>query len=386
MAGRPKSIIPIPRHHKASDRSYVWYEGRRVYLGKHGSQESVIAYQQFLENVSDKSELVDWEKTEHTVRDILVAFLPYAEKRYSRRQTIFYWKQALGYLRPYADLPADRFGPKKLKEIREALVSLGNARKTINQKLGYIKLVFKWAVSEEMCQEGTYRALTTLAPVDEKDEGVPAPRDVKPALWEHVEATIPYVPSVVHQAVIQLLWNTGLRAMNALTMKWSEIDKAGEVWRYTPTSHKLSWKGKTLTVSLGEASQELLLEYQAARPLKDCDFLFTPWESDASKLSKQSTLNPKTWSEAMDSVAQRSRSTEYRSCKCITAAITRAAKKAGVPHWWAHMMRHAYADRVQAALGIEAAKAAVGHSSLDMTRHYAGQDEALADKVARELG
>jgi hypothetical protein len=42
--------------------------------------------------------------------------------------------------------------------------------------------------------------------------------------------------------------------------------------------------------------------------------------------------------------------------------------------------------RIQREHGLEAARAFLGHASPDLTAHYAGFDEALAAKVARQCG
>ena len=52
-------------------------------------------------------------------------------------------------------------------------------------------------------------------------------------------------------------------------------------------------------------------------------------------------------------------------------ALKAAIKKAGVPNWHPHQLRHTAASAVREALGIDAAKALVGHSTTQMTEHYA---------------
>jgi integrase len=66
-------------------------------------------------------------------------------------------------------------------------------------------------------------------------------------------------------------------------------------------------------------------------------------------------------------------------------AIHRACDQAGVPRWSPHRLRHACAARLFDAGEFEAARAVLGHSRLDMTRHYAvSADQKLAvDAMAR---
>jgi len=56
----------------------------------------------------------------------------------------------------YGDSPADEFGPLKLKTLRQHLVEHGLCRTEINKRVGRIKRVFKWAVSEELISPSTH--------------------------------------------------------------------------------------------------------------------------------------------------------------------------------------------------------------------------------------
>jgi hypothetical protein len=47
-------------------------------------------------------------------------------------------------------LPVDEFGPLRLKEVREAMIEKKWCRNQINQRIGRIRRMFKWAVSEQI--------------------------------------------------------------------------------------------------------------------------------------------------------------------------------------------------------------------------------------------
>ena len=67
-------------------------------------------------------------------------------------------------------------------------------------------------------------------------------------------------------------------------------------------------------------------------------------------------------------------------------AIDRACVKAKVPHWHPHQLRHNFATLVRKHFGIEAARAALGHHSVDITEVYAEQDRSLVERVASQIG
>lgn len=62
----------------------------------------------------------------------------------------------------YGKTLADEFGPLKLKALREHLVEQGLCRNDTNKRIGRIKRVFKWAVSEELISSQVHEALSTV--------------------------------------------------------------------------------------------------------------------------------------------------------------------------------------------------------------------------------
>ena len=67
-------------------------------------------------------------------------------------------------------------------------------------------------------------------------------------------------------------------------------------------------------------------------------------------------------------------------------AITRAAKKAGVPHWSPGQLRHTRGTEVRKDYGLDAAASTLGHSQVMTTQIFAELDEERAIQVARENG
>jgi hypothetical protein len=59
-------------------------------------------------------------------------------------------------------LPAQHFGPKRLKEIRQAMIEVDHSRRYINKNIGRIKRMFRWAVEEELIPPTMHTALETV--------------------------------------------------------------------------------------------------------------------------------------------------------------------------------------------------------------------------------
>jgi hypothetical protein len=62
----------------------------------------------------------------------------------------------------FAALPVNEFGPLKLIEVRNSMIGLDWSRNLINQRVGRIKRMFKWAVSRQLVSPIVYQGLITV--------------------------------------------------------------------------------------------------------------------------------------------------------------------------------------------------------------------------------
>lgn len=67
-------------------------------------------------------------------------------------------------------------------------------------------------------------------------------------------------------------------------------------------------------------------------------------------------------------------------------AVHRACDKAKVARVNPYQIRHARAEEIDQAMGLDAARHALGHDSAQTTTRYAKVSFKMAAKVARELG
>lgn len=131
--------------------------------------------------------------------------------------------------RLFGTLPAAEFSPLKLKAIRQSLIDAGVSRGVINQRVGRIKRLFKWAVAEELVAESVYRSLLAV-------EGLKAGRStaketprVTPVPDGDVEAVLPHLPTTL-RGLVQIQRLTGMRPGEATRMTGRDLDTGGAVW------------------------------------------------------------------------------------------------------------------------------------------------------------
>jgi integrase len=176
----------------------------------------------------------------------------------------------------YGDTKADEFGPLKLKAVREHLVTQGLCRTETNKRIGRIKRVFKWAVSEELASAGVHEALSTVTGLKFGRTSARESEPVKPVDDHTVELTLPYVtPQIAAMIRLQLL--TGMRPGEVLRMRPCDIDMSSDVWIYAPTGHKGRWRGHHRTIPLGPQAQ---VHIEPFLKRQESGFLFSPAEAD----------------------------------------------------------------------------------------------------------
>ena len=70
----------------------------------------------------------------------------------------------------------------------------------------------------------------------------------------------------------------------------------------------------------------------------------------------------------------------------LLGAIKRACKAVAIPNWSPNQLRHAAATRIRKEVGLDAARAVLGHTSAGITEIYAERDIGIAEAVATKLG
>lgn len=67
-------------------------------------------------------------------------------------------------------------------------------------------------------------------------------------------------------------------------------------------------------------------------------------------------------------------------------AIQVACRKAGVPCWHPHQLRHSAATDIRRRFGLEASRVILGHGDVRATQIYSEEDRRHGIEVMREVG
>jgi integrase len=336
--------IPKLSHHKNSGQGVVRLNGKDHYLGKFGDPETKRKYDtliaEWLANrrQSFAPDATQSAKSSITVAEGILHFWRHAEQHYRHpdgtpTSELGSYRYVLKVLRElYSELPIDDFSPLKFKPVRQQMIEKEWSRKLINQQCGRIKRMFKFLVSEELCSPTVFEGLRAVAGLQQGRTEARETEPVTPVTQDQIDAVLPRVTPTV-AAMIQFQLLTGCRPGEVCSLRLSEIDRTSEIWVFSPSRHKLSWRGKRRTILIGPKAQELLKPYLENRDPEA--FVFSPREAkDAFQQSRAS----KRKSKRQPSQLKRKRKARPRrqpgdryTTHSYGQAIEKACKKAGVP-------------------------------------------------------
>jgi len=210
-----------------------------------------------------------------------------------------------------------------------------------------------------------------------------------PVELAHFEAVLPFLhPHLRTMALIQR-W-TGMRPGEACAMTLGQIDRSGELWVYYPKVHQTAHHGRTRVVPLGPKAQGALSAFLDGRSLDDSQPIFSPAAAREERYARmraarKSKVTPSQKSRRKSN-ARRLPGERYHP-HAYADGIETACKKAGVPHWHPHQLRHMRAAELRQQFGLESVRAPLGHSFASMTDHYSKSAETeLASRVAALAG
>jgi len=413
--------IAVPKYcrHKASNRAYVFVRGKRIYLGRHGSDESKAEYRRILGELEAKPKVALATTTlkalsDLTVNELVDAYADHVDAYYRKPSGEPTSEAALVgiALGPLLDLygltVANEFGPVALKAVRQAMIGRDWTRKSINRQVNRIVRLFKWAVENELVSGSVLHALRAVGGLRPGRSGARESLPVRPVDDETVDATLPHL-SLVIAAMVRVQRLTGMRPGEVCLMRPCHIDRSRTVWVYTPPTHKTEHHGKERCVRIGPKAQAILASLLCGRA--DNTPVFSPADatsemrdrrSAARKTPLQQGNRPGTNRKPIPMVAPRRAYTPTTYSRAIRRACekkwpTKSPKDEeplptdivaanAARHWHPNQLRHTAATEVRKRFGLEGAQLILGHSNADVTQVYAERDAARAEEIAARVG
>jgi integrase len=171
-------------------------------------------------------------------------------------------------------------------------------------------------------------------------------------------------------------------------MRTCDLDTSGTVWIYTPAGHKTERRGFERRIYLGRRAQEVLRPWLRDNTM---EYLFSPREAVEERLAERWRLREATGGRAKLAGTGRARAPgrapgeRYRP-KTYHHAVQYGCRRAVVPTWHPHQLRHNAATWLRRAFGVEVARLILGHDRLDSTEIYAEADRDKAMAAMEQVG
>ena len=296
----------------------------------------------FLE-IASKDETPETEVQQQasaTVGHLLKAWLAKVEARQdlATRTQRNYRKGVTRLVELLGDIRLSRLRYGDLEDYRDQRLRGDYSPRTVVQDLKYIRIAWNWA------RKAGY--------IDDKPMVVPTVKFDKDAfVINHRTPTAVEVAATLeqlngwHVEVVQLLWATGARVGEILTVPWDRVD-LDDGW--------LVLKGKTglRDVPLNDEASEVL------------------GVRDENRVEGQSRVFPEVGAVSYEG-----------ALSSLRSAILRACKKAKIEPWTPHGLRRLAVDTmIRSGVEVSAAAAITGHSPEVMLRFY--RQVTQADKKA----
>jgi integrase len=404
------SVTPKYRKHKASGQAVVTIAGRDHYLGPWRSKASKIEYDrligEWLAAGRPSTGLVTADDL--TLTELLLRYWRFAQQHYRKdgepTGEVNNIRAAAKPLKAlYGHTRAAEFSPLSLKALRQHMIGVGLCRTLINQRIGIIRRIFKWGVSEALVPPAVLQALQA---VDGLRRGRSEARETKPigpVDDATVDATLPFLPVVVADMVrFQRL--VGCRPAEVCSLRPCDVDTSGDVWVFRPASHKTEHHGRERRIYIGPQAQDVLRPY-LLRDKETC--CFTPADSEKKRRAAihERRVTPMSCGNRpgtnvkrrpkrrlkdrynKDSYANAIRRGCKKACPAPESLSDAEARDWDKAHCWApNRLRHSVATKLRASYGIDAAQTVLGHADPKVTLTYAERDYALAARIMREVG
>lgn len=408
MPSRIRPRVPSYRLHKTSDRAVVRLNGRDIYLGKYGTDDSKAKYSRVIAKWLSTQGRVASDEPPVAKADVIIAevvrdYLRFSEQYYRKNgeptSEVLSIRRALTPLVVmYGQTEVRDFGPLALKAYQEELIRKDLSRGVVNNHTGRVKRMFKWATANELTPAAIFHALVTVGGLRKGRSLARETAAVRPVDERLIEGTLKHVNRHVG-AMIRLQRFTGMRPGEVTTMRGCDIETDGRVWCYTPESHKTEHHGRKRVIYLGPRAQLVLKPFL---PKQGTDYLFCP-ATVMAEMRAEMRANRNGFGSYRRKVRRPKKLLgDYYTVSSYGHSIHRGTDKAFPPpeelsgeekrtwrkrhRWTPHQLRHNAATFLRKEFGIEAARVILGHSSAGITEVYAELDFGKAADIMAQVG
>ena len=372
----PATWQPKYRKHQRGS-AFVEIQGKRYWLGKHGSPESWAEYNRII---------TEWRANHFTpptistdemlLSELLIAFVNWAEIWYRKKgkptSEIHCYKSVIKITRElYGAVRVNEFTPPMLVTVREKFLQQIDERTDqvwtrgyVNEQTNRLRRIFNKGVEWGYVNELTASALHRVKPLVAGKTTAPEGRTVLPVDLKLLEATLPHIKNPKLRIMVQVHRWLGCHIEEIICMRPCDIDQSNsDCWKYTPPTYKLEHRDDVprFIYWIGPSAQTVL--EPLLKTTASTDYLFTHISHGKGQYNR----------------------------RAYGRAIHRACDLAKLPRWSPGQIRHLRATEIRNAEnadgrhGREAAQCVLNHTNPSTTERYAEREE-IARRVQAKMG
>ena len=387
-------VVSVPQIRQDREYAYVRLNGRKVQLGKWGTPEADKAYRRVVQTWASNLTVALIKPGEQIVLDQLC--LVFLQARGNQNDHGNYKTAIEVLLSVYSGEPVESFDFSHLEVVRDQFLQQGYCRSQINKLTSMVRSIFYWGVPRKLVPAAAAESLRYLKPLMEGQTTAPEQPPRQDVPDDVVKRSLPHLlPTVADMVRGQRA--ACMRPSEVCRMKVGEIDRIGEVWKYTPRKHKNSWRNHKKTIVLGEVEQMILTPRLVGKQPDDPvfspkDALQERYARDAAK--RKTKVQPSQQKRKAKTAKNPKRKvndfyTTESYGKSIKQSIQTANKRLPdgekIPHWTPYQLRHAAVTEIIKSTGsVDIARAVAGQKSLTVTMGYNHADEQIALEQAKK--
>ena len=325
-------------------------------------------------------------KNSNSVSDLVVRYLKWRQPMMDPGSFKDHERAGTLLREMFGRLTVKEFGVPQFEQLIECMIGRGWALRTINVRIGVVKVIFRYALKHDEIDGNQFHRLDSgVDKIRSDDRRVKPAKKIPPVPVDVVERTLPYLTPMVRDIVqVQLL--AGMRAAEACRMRFDELSWSDSgALRYRPVKHKNANRGKNRKITLGPKAQAILATYGVTPEVIESgelprEYVFDPRDTDRRKSEFSKPRFRKKAKPCFSSV---------RYTIEIKAGVDRAIATGAImesERWKSNMLRHRALTDTRRDYGLDAAQVMGGHSDAKTTQRYAEPDDSEDERRAMETG
>lgn len=163
--------VRLPRYCRhAGGQAFVYIRGQQVYLGRHSSPESKIAYHKIIAQwIDSRGQAPPRPGSGVTLAELAVSYLAFLEPRTSESTLVSAKMMIRAVIDTYPALDANELRPVHIRHLHRVLIAKDNCRATIVDRMTRLRMMLRWGIGEDLLLPDVLARVKAVPPPTQRD-------------------------------------------------------------------------------------------------------------------------------------------------------------------------------------------------------------------------